>query len=152
MLCEVTDKSIQEISVEVGYQLEAFRVFFTKIWTQVKCMHKQWEHWQKYQKMVSRNASKSLRNMAKVCCWTRELFWRKYCVNRCKVTYFYLMYQFHFMPLIRNYVCLTCCWHVVMTITSLHQYWHNFIINAVTQNSEFWLAFIDNVSTSWGRT
>jgi hypothetical protein len=31
MLCEVTDKSIQEISMEVGYQLEAFRVFFTKI-------------------------------------------------------------------------------------------------------------------------
>jgi hypothetical protein len=29
----VTDKSIQEISMEVGYQLEAFRVFFTKIWT-----------------------------------------------------------------------------------------------------------------------
>jgi hypothetical protein len=41
----------------------------------------------KYQKVVSRNASKRW-SLAKVCHYPRELLWRKCCINGCKVTYF----------------------------------------------------------------
>jgi hypothetical protein len=42
----------------------------------------------RYRKMVSRNASKSFMNIGKKCHCSRELLWRKCCVNRCEITYF----------------------------------------------------------------
>jgi hypothetical protein len=42
------------------------------------------EHWQRYQKMISRNASKSFTSVAKVCDCPWEIIWRKCCVKKRK--------------------------------------------------------------------
>jgi hypothetical protein len=52
-------------------------------------LQNRWEHWQRYQEMVFRNSSKRFVTTSKS--MLLELLWSKCCVNRCKVTYFYVI-------------------------------------------------------------
>jgi hypothetical protein len=65
-----------------------------RMWARRKSLQKQWDHWQRYWKEVSRNTFKSSMNDAKSVSLPKELLWRKCCVNRCDVTYFCVINQF----------------------------------------------------------
>jgi hypothetical protein len=75
------------------HPVSAYKKSFERIMI-LKCRGSHCKNWHWYRKMIFRNAPKSYTNITKGYCWPMELLCGKCCVNRCKVTYFYIINRF----------------------------------------------------------